>query len=155
MVINMEAVDSRQYVIVNLGKDQYGIEIKYIENIIVMQTITRVPKAQNYFMGVINLRGDIVPVMSLRNKLGLALDEFTSTTRIVILRPEAQAAPVGIMVDSVREVITLDNSSIEKMTYDERDINANYSVGIGKVGSDLINLLNIPAIVIEKEAINQ
>jgi purine-binding chemotaxis protein CheW len=151
----MEAVDSRQYVIVNLGKDQYGIEIKYIENIIVMQTITRVPKAQKYFMGVINLRGDIVPVMSLRNKLGLAADQFTSATRIVILRPEAQAAPVGIMVDSVREVITLDNSSIEKMTYDEKDKKANYSVGIGKVGSDLINLLNISSIVIEKEAINQ
>jgi purine-binding chemotaxis protein CheW len=148
----MEAADSKQYIIVNLGKDQYGIEIKYIENIIVMQSITRVPKAQNYYNGVINLRGDIIPVMSLRTKLGLAPDEFTPATRIVIVKPEAQAASVGIIVDSVREVISLGNADIEKMNYDEKDANANFSIGVGKMGNDLVNLLNITAITNEKEA---
>jgi len=155
MEVNMEAVDSKQYIIVYLGKDQFGIEINFIENIIVMQSITRVPKAQSYFKGVINLRGDIIPVMSLRSKLGQATDEYTSTTRIVIVKPEAQAASIGIIVDAVKEVITLENSDIEKMTYDDKDIKANYSIGVGKLGKELINLLNIPAIVIEKEAISQ
>lgn len=151
----MEAVDTKQYIIVNLGKDMYGIDIKYIENIIVMQNITRVPKAQPYFNGVINLRGEVVPVMSLRVKLGQAEDEFKNTTRIIIVRPEPQASPIGIIVDAVKEVVTLENSNIENVNFDDKDAKANYSVGIGKIGSELINLLNIPAIVIEKEAIIQ
>lgn len=151
----METADAKQYIIVNLGHDQYGVEIKYIENIIVMQSITRIPKSQDFFKGVINLRGDIVPVMSLRAKLGLAPDEFTSVTRIVIVKPEPSAAPVGIIVDSVREVITLKGSDIEKLNYDEKDKNANFSLGIGKYGNDLINILNIPGLIIEKEAVSQ
>jgi len=154
MEVNMEAVESKQYIIVYLGKDQYGIEINFIENIIVMQKITRVPKAQSYFRGVINLRGDIIPVMSLRSKFGQGFDEFCSTTRIVIVKPEPQAAPFGIIVDVVKEVITLNNSDVEKVIFDEKDANANYSVGLGKYGSDLINLLNISALVLEKETKN-
>ncbi len=142
----------KQYIIANLNKDQYGINIKYIENIIVMQSITRVPKSQSFFKGVINLRGEIIPVMSLRSKLGIEEVPYTSKSRIIIVRPEAQAAPVGLIVDEVKEVITIDKSNIQKMTYDEKDAKANYSVGIGKLGPDLINLLSVPSIVIEKEA---
>jgi purine-binding chemotaxis protein CheW len=69
----------------------------------------------------------------------------------IIVRPEPQAAPVGLIVDEVKEVITLEVSAIEKMNYDEKDDKANYSTGVGKFGTDLINLLNIPAIVLEKE----
>ncbi len=145
--------DLKQFIIANLNKNQYGIDIKYIENIIVMQSITRVPKSQSFFKGVINLRGEIVPVMSLRNKLGIEEVPYTGKARIIIVRPEAQAAPVGLIVDEVKEVISLDQNDIEKMTYDEKDTKANYSVGIGKYGTDLINLLNIPSIVVEKEAI--
>lgn len=151
----METTDAKQYIIVNLGHDQYGVEIKYIENIIVMQAITRIPKSQNFFKGVINLRGDIVPVMSLRAKLGLADDEFTSVTRIVIVKPEPSAAPVGIIVDSVREVVNLNDTDIEKLSYDENDKNSNFSLGIGKFGNELINILNIPGLIIEKEAVSQ
>ncbi len=144
--------DLKQYIIAYLNKDQYGIDIKYIENIIVMQSITRVPKSQSFFKGVINLRGEIVPVMSLRSKLGIEEVPYTGKSRIIIVRPEAQAAPVGLIVDEVKEVITLDQNEIEKMTYDEKDKKASYSIGIGKYGNDLINLLNIPSIVIEKES---
>lgn len=144
--------DSKQYIVTNLNKGQYGIDIKYIDNIIVMQSITRVPKAQSFFKGVINLRGEIVPVMSLRSKLGIEETAFTGKTRIIIVRPEPQAAPVGLIVDEVKEVITLEAEAVEKMNYDDKDDKANYSIGIGKFGNDLINLLNVPAIVIEKEA---
>ncbi len=151
----MEAANSKQYIIINLDQEQYGIEIKYIDSIIVMQSITRVPKAQPYFMGVINLRGEVIPVMSLRRRFGLAKDEFTSVSRIIIVKPEPQAAPVGIIVDEVKEVITIENSAVEMMNYDEYDDKANYSIGVGKYENELINLLNIPGIVMEKEAANQ
>ncbi len=150
----MEAANSKQYIIVSLGSNQYGVDIKYIHNIIVMQNITRVPKAQPYFMGVINLRGEVIPVMSLRRKFNLPEDQFTSISRIVIVKPEPQAAPIGIIVDEVKEVITLDNAAVEKMNYDESDDKADYSIGIGKYENDLINLLNIPGIIIEKETVS-
>ena len=148
----MATMDSKQYIVTMLNKDQYGIEIKYIDNIIVMQAITRVPKAQAFFKGVINLRGEIVPVMSLRTKLGIEEEEYSSKYRIIIVRPELQAAPVGLIVDEVKEVIELENRAIEKMNYDEKDEKGNYSLGIGKYGAELINILNIPSIVIEKDA---
>jgi purine-binding chemotaxis protein CheW len=148
----MAATDSKQYIVIHLNNDQYGIEIKYIENIIVMQNITRIPKAQSYFKGVINLRGEIVPVMSLRSKLGISNIEYTHSNRIIIVKPDPQAAPVGLIVDEVKEVITLENSDIDKLVYDEKDEKANYSIGIGKFANDLINLLNIPAIVIDKDS---
>ncbi len=150
----MEAANTKQYIIVSLGNNQYGIDIKYIHNIIVMQNITRVPKAQPYFMGVINLRGEVIPVMSLRRKFDLQEDQFTSVSRIVIVKPEPQAAPVGIIVDEVKEVITLNHDAVEKMNYDESDDKADYSIGIGKYENDLINLLNIPGIIFEKEAVS-
>jgi purine-binding chemotaxis protein CheW len=146
----MAGTDSKQFIVTYLGSDQYGIDIQYIDNIIVMQSITRVPKAQTYFKGVINLRGEIVPVMSLRNKLSMPEVELTSKSRIIIVRPERQAAPVGIIVDEVKEVVNLDSEHIEKIAYDEKDEKANYSLGVGKFGSDLINLLNIPSVVIDK-----
>jgi len=146
----MAALDSKQYIIAYLNQQPFGIDIKYIDNIIVLQGITRVPKAQAYFKGVINLRGEIVPVMSLRGRLELPESEYTSKARIIIVRPEPQSAPVGIIVDEVKEVITLEADAIEKMNYDESDIKGSFSTGVGKYGSELINLLNIPAIIADK-----
>ncbi|NLK26784.1 MAG: purine-binding chemotaxis protein CheW [Clostridiales bacterium] len=143
----MAADDLKQFIIINLDKDPYGVEIKYIESIIVMQSITRIPKAQSYFKGVINLRGDVVPVMSLRKRIGLDEVEDTPTSRIIILKPDNQGAPVGIIVDEVREVISLENSQIEKIVYDEKADKANYCNGIGKYENELISILNIPSII--------
>ncbi len=145
------AENSKQYIEVRLDEDLYGIELKYIDNIIVMQSITRVPKAQSYFLGVINRRGDIVPVMSLKKKLGLEDNDVTSTTRIIIVKPDLSSAPVGIIVDEVNEVIDLDDDDVEKMNYDENDSKAAYSAGIGKQGNNLINILNIPEIIGKEE----
>ena len=63
---NQQVINSRQYIVVKIGNEQFGIDIQYVENIVRMQRITRVPKAQNYFKGIINIRGEIIPVMSLR-----------------------------------------------------------------------------------------
>ena len=69
--------DTTQYVMVCLGEEKYGIDIMNIDNIVRMQQMTRVPKAQEYVNGVINLRGEVVPVMSIRKKMHLAEDEIT------------------------------------------------------------------------------
>ena len=75
-----------QYIVVKVGNEQYGIDIQYIDNIVKSQRITRVPKTQKYYNGVINLRGEIIPVMSIRLKMGLEEDEVKRTTRIIIIK---------------------------------------------------------------------
>ena len=143
-------MDSKQYIVVELGNEQYGIDIQYIDNIVRMQRITRVPKAQTFFKGVINLRGEVIPVMSLRVKFELDPDEFTGKTRILILKFEPQAA-VGVIVDEVREVVTLDADQIEKVSYNPNDEKSMFLSGIGKNNDNLISLLNIEGIIVEKE----
>ncbi len=141
---------TRQYIVIKLGSEQYGININYIDNIVRMQKITRVPKAQSYFKGVINLRGEIVPVMSLRLKFGLPDDEITDKTRIIIIKLEQQAT-VGIIVDQVNEVVTLDEDSIEKTTVDANNDMASYISAIGKSKGELISLLNIQLAIADKD----
>ena len=141
---------TRQYITINIGSEQYGINIKYVDNIVRMQKITRVPKAQDYFVGVINLRGEILPVMSLRKKFELEDDIYTNNTRIIIIKLEAQAT-VGIIVDEVKEVVTLFEDEIEKPSYSENDEMAAYLFGVGKHGEGLISLLNIAGVIVEKE----
>ena len=145
--------ESKQYIAIKLGSEQYGIDIKYVDNIIRNQRITRVPKAQPYFKGVINLRGEVIPVMSLRLKFGLEQDEYTSATRIIIIKLEPQSA-VGLIVDEVREVVELTEDAIEKHTAaDLHDEKAQYLSGVGKNGDSLISLLNIASVIIDKDMI--
>ena len=126
-----------------VGNEQYGIDISYIDNIVRMQKITRVPRIQPYFNGIINLRGEIVSVMSIRKKMGLEEDVFTHSSRIIILKIEEKGA-LGIIVDEVREVVNLSEDEIEKVSNKGRFIN-----GIGTHGDELISLLEINAIVDE------
>ena len=122
--------------------------IKYIDNIVRNQKITRVPKTQTYYKGVINLRGEIIPVMSIRLKLGLEDDEFTDKTRIIIVKIEG--ATIGVIVDQVREVVTLDDDNTEKITRTSRDDAASgYISSIGKSKGELISLLDIVGLIVE------
>ena len=142
-----EAETAVQYIVVRIGNEQYGINIKYIDNIVRNQKITRVPKTQTYYKGVINLRGEIIPVMSIRLKLGLEDDEFTDKTRIIIVKIEG--ATIGV-VDQVREVVTLDDDNTEKITRTSRDDAASgYISSIGKSKGELISLLDIVGLIVE------
>ena len=137
-----------QYIVVRIGNEQYGINIKYIDNIVRNQKITRVPKTQTSYKGVINLRGEIIPVMSIRLKLGLEDDEFTDKTRIIIVKIEG--ATIGVIVDQVREVVTLDDDNTEKITRTSRDDAASgYISSIGKSKGELISLLDIVGLIVE------
>lgn len=139
-----------QYIVVRLGEEQYGIDIRYIDNIVRMQKITRVPKVASYLKGVINLRGEVIPIMSLRLKMFLPEDEITKATRIIILKLE-QYGSVGIIVDEVKEVVTLDEEHIEKIAYDSKDDRNNFLSGIGKYEGGLISLLDFNLVMLERD----
>lgn len=136
----------KQYIVVNLGDEFFGIDIMNIDNIVRMQRITRVPKSSEYFKGVINLRGEVVPVMSLRRKIGIEDDVITNASRIIIVKIEGQYS-VGILVDAVKEVISLSDSSIENIVRGGASDRQMYIKGIGKFNDELISLLNIDSIL--------
>lgn len=141
--------ETSQFIVVSLGQEQYGIDIRFVENIVRMQHITRVPKMPVYIKGVINLRGEVIHIMNLRLKMELPDVEETKKTRIIIIKME-QCGSIGLIVDEVKEVVTLDmEEEVEKMAFDKDDRN-NYVSGVGKHGDGLISLLDLNAVTAEK-----
>lgn len=142
--------DTAQYIVISMGEEQFGIDIKYIDNIVKMQHITRVPNVASYIKGVINLRGEVLPVMSLRLKMGLEEDVTTKNTRIIILRLE-QYGMIGIIVDEVKEVLTLEEDCIEKVVNDSKDEKEGFVFAVGKCEGGLVSLLDLNVVAFEKE----
>ncbi len=145
MDTNVVSNDIKQYIMVKFDSEQYGIDIAYIDNIVRLQPITRVPHTQEYFLGIINLRGEIIPVMSMRKKFDLPEKDNTGASRILIIKYEGNAK-IGILVDEVKEVVTLSDEDVEKVTTDAGD-NRAYLAGVGKYNDSLISLLNIGALI--------
>ncbi|HAN10588.1 MAG TPA: chemotaxis protein CheW [Clostridiales bacterium] len=150
-VINASEV--KQYIIFNLAEEEYGINIEEIESINRIQGITRVPKAPTYINGVINVRGDIIPVMSLRKKLNFEEDTFTNSSRIIIIKK--QDASIAIIVDKVKEVVGLDSKSVESVQESNTKIGIDYIKGVGKIGNRIVTIINISKLIenIEEELI--
>lgn len=139
--------DAKQFIVIRVGEEQYGIDIKYVDNIIHMSSITRVPKAASYVKGVINVRGEVITVLDIRTKMDLQEAEYTKDTRIVIVKNEQQGF-VGLIVDAVKEVVTLEVDGIEKMSYDRSSGNV-YVTGVGKHQGNLISVLDLNEILAE------
>lgn len=148
----LNEVDTTQYIVIRLGDEQYGVDIKYIDSILRMQRITRVPKVAPHLKGVINLRGEVIPVMSIRLKMNLSEDVETRATRIIILKLE-QYGTIGIIVDEVQEVVTLSQDMIEKVSYDPKDDTPHFINGVGKYNDELISLLDFNLVMQEKESV--
>jgi purine-binding chemotaxis protein CheW len=135
----------KQYIVTKIGNEQYGVNIQFVHNIERLLKITRVPKAPYYIKGVINLRGDIIPVMSLRLKFGLEADEYTNNTRIIIVKLDGNS--MGLIVDEVKEVINLDCEDIEKISKDINDEKSKYVQGVGKIDKEIVTLLNLDGLI--------
>ncbi|MBR6316587.1 MAG: chemotaxis protein CheW [Lachnospiraceae bacterium] len=152
MEMQQQEFESVQYIVIRYGEEVFGIDIKYVDNIVRMQRITRVPNVSAHIKGVLNLRGEVIPVISLRIKMGLPADEITKTTRIIIIKLESGDS-IGVLVDEVLEVITLDSGQIEKVAYNSKDSVASFLFGVGKdeERDRLISLLDIGATFGDKE----
>lgn len=146
---NKEALQTIQYIVVRLGEEQYGIDIRNIDNIVRMQHITRVPKMPAFLKGVINMRGEVIPVLSMRLKMGLADDEITKATRILIVKLEEEGN-VGFIVDEVKEVVTLNETEIEKLSHDAKDEKGNLINAVGKHNGELISIFDLANVSLEE-----
>jgi len=135
------AGDMKQFVTFKLGKSEYGIDIENVTTIEKLSTITRVPNTPDYIRGVINLRGEIIPIIDLAVKFGLDETEDTENTRIIILAIDG--ATVGIRVDSVAEVANLSDKSIENVSNFSNELSDEYIIGAAKLDNRIVTLLDI------------
>jgi len=143
---NNNSKDVKKYLIFKLGNEEYGIDIHKITTIIRKEmSFARVPKTPSYIKGVFNLRGEIIPVISLRIKFGLHEDDFNEETRIIIIKLDEFTA--GVIVDSVSEVLELVEDATESIASIAGEVSLDYITGIGKFNGRIITLLNIENLV--------
>ncbi len=134
-----------QYVIFKLNDESYGVPIEYVETIEKLTEITRVPNVPHYINGVMNLRGEVIPVIDLRKRFQLDHVPPTDDSRIIVL--SVDEISVGILTDSCSEIISLDKNQIDK-TYDlMSSFEDDYIEGIGKSNERMLIILDIPKLV--------
>lgn len=140
-----ERMNSNQYVLFKLGYESYGIEIERVKTIEKITNITRVPNTKPYIKGVINLRGEVIPVIDLRKRFGLPLRDYDNDTRIIIV--SIKDIVIGLIVDSSSEVIYLNDNEVDNPpTIGESDT-VEFIKGIGKKDGNLIMLLNLKKVL--------
>ena len=133
-----------QVVAFKLRKEEYGFNILNVQEIKGLTDITRVPFASDFIKGVINLRGSVLPVIDLKKRLGLQETEYTENARIVIVKVDEVS--VGMIVDAVTEVITLDGAHVDTSKAVDNE-SSRFITGIGKLDDRLIIMLDLGAIV--------
>ncbi|HUX46965.1 MAG TPA: chemotaxis protein CheW [Desulfosporosinus sp.] len=134
-----------QFVTFSLGSEEFGVDIMLVQEIIRIPPITRVPKAPDYVEGVINLRGNVIPVISLRTRFCMTRVEETDLSRIIVL--QVQTKVFGIRVDAVTEVLRLDSEAIEPPPPIALSMDSQFIRGVGKIGERLLILLELHQIM--------
>lgn len=137
----------QQFIVFKLDEQLYGINIQDVQNIERIKPIMRVPRVPVCVKGVMNLRGEIIPVVSLREQFNLKIKEYTDQTRIIIVKPEE--AMVGLIVDEVKEVIEIKSEQIEAVQNIQGKMKTSHILGVGKTTDNIITLLNLNNIIEE------
>jgi purine-binding chemotaxis protein CheW len=141
--------ESTQVVSFKLGPEEYGVDIAQVQEINRMVAVTNVPRAPVFMEGVINLRGQLIPIIDLRTRFGMPRAEHTKNTRIVVT--EIGTKRVGMVVDSVSEVLRLPLEAIEPAPDMITGVDTEYIRGVGKMDDRLIILLDLAKIVTGSE----
>ncbi len=133
--------DEIQVVAFNLGKEEYAVDILSVQGIERVLNITRVPRSENHIEGVVNLRGNIIPIINLHKKFNLQSEGNEEDKRIIVF--QLDDLKVGIIVDEVSEVMRLGKEDIEETEKVYSSINAEHIKGIAKVNKRLLILLDL------------
>jgi len=141
----------KQLISFMVGEEEFGLEILKIKEVIRIQQITKLPKAPSFVKGVINLRGDVIPVIDLREKFGLEGKDYGSMTRVIVV--EVGGKSIGMVVDSVSQVIRVPIDQIEPAPPMVGGLAAEYLEGVAKMEDRLIILVRIDKILSMDEKI--
>ncbi len=145
-----EDTQKGKFLTFSIGKEDYGIEIKYVTEIIGIQDITEVPELPDYIKGIINLRGKIIPVMDVRIRFRKPFREYNDRTCVIVV--DIHEISLGLIVDYVCEVLDIQDEHIVPPPDFKTGFNNRYVRGIGKVGTGVKLLLDCDKLLNENEA---
>jgi len=154
MSIDPSAIQT--YLSFKLGDEVFAINVSKVLNILELKPITKVPKSPDYMKGVINLRGTVLPVVDLRLKFGLAENETTVDTSIIVLSidKEGEKVMLGIQVDSVKEVLEFKSDEIAPSPTIGTKYNSGFIEGMWRINENFIMILNIDKVFSVEEIID-
>lgn len=145
-----------KYMTFQLAKEEYGLEILKVREIIGLMEVTRVPRTRDFVRGVINLRGKVIPVVDLRLKFGMAPCEPTEQTVIIVVQFSLEGGrplTMGILVDQVLEVLSIDGAQIEPPpALGSASLDSEFILGVGKHDKRIVFLLDIAKVLSNEEA---
>lgn len=138
-----------KYLTFALGAEEYGLEILKVREIIGYMAITAVPQTPDYVEGVINLRGQVIPVVDIRTLFGMEPKDITDETCIIVVEVlrDGRTFSTGVVVDQVSEVLDIKGDSIEEAPQLGSDINTDFILGMGKVNGAVKILLDIDKVL--------
>lgn len=143
-----EDAQEGKYLTFLLGNEEYGLEIRYVTEIIGIQKITEVPDMADYVKGVINLRGKVIPVMDVRLRFGAQSREYDDRTCTVVINVNDQT--MGLIVDRVSEVLDISLDSIQATPELRRGHTNRFISGMGKVDDDVKLLLDVEKLLFDE-----
>ncbi|MFZ5645356.1 MAG: chemotaxis protein CheW [Bacillota bacterium] len=146
---DIEDIQEGKFLTFQLNSEEYGIEIRYVTEIIGMQNITEVPDMPLFVKGVINLRGKVMPVMDVRLRFGVEYRDYDDRTCIIVINVREQ--PVGLIVDRVSEVLDIPPGQIEPTPEMRKGRSNRFLQGMGKVGEKVKLLLDAEKLLFDWE----
>lgn len=134
-----------KYLTFHIGSEEYAIEIKYVTEIIGMLKVTEVPQTPSYIKGVINLRGKVIPVMDIRLRFGMEPRDYDERTCVIVVHINENT--VGLVVDTVSEVLDIPHSNIETSGHLSNASDNNFISGMGKVEDKIKMVIDVDALL--------
>lgn len=144
-----EDTQNGRYLTFSLEDESYGIEIRHVTEIIGIQTITKLPELPDYLKGIINLRGKIIPVMDIRLRFRKVPVEYSDRTCIIVI--DIDDLSIGLIVDNVSEVLTIDEQNIVEPPQISKGVRNRYIKQIGKVNNNVALLIDCERLLTEDE----
>ncbi|MBF0314835.1 MAG: purine-binding chemotaxis protein CheW [Oligoflexia bacterium] len=149
-LLNSSATGGNQFVTFSIANEEYGIEIKSVQEIVGHRTLTYLPNSPRFVKGILNLRGNVIPVMDPRIKFSMQEVEYDKTSVIIIVK--ANQKNVGIIVDQIKDVLTIESNHIEDAPELSDRIDSKFINGIGKVGEKFVIILDVNKIFSHEDA---
>jgi purine-binding chemotaxis protein CheW len=146
---NELTTDGSQFLTFNLGEELYGVNIHRVQEIKGYTAVTKIPNTPPHIKGVLNLRGTIVPIVELRTRFGMPTIEYTAFTVIVVV--VVQDKVMGLVVDSVSDVLNIDKKDIQPAPEFGAKVDVSFMHGIGKSGDKLVALLDMDSLLSERD----
>ncbi len=148
--LNMDVAN--QYVVFSIGEEEYGIPILSVQEIISMPNLTRIPGVPEYIPGIINLRGNIIPLYMLRSKFNLTITDLNSDSIVIIVQTgDGKKKTVGIIVDTVSDVVSITKENLRDTPDFSGAVDVKFIEKIGQIGSRMIIVINLSSFFSDKE----